>query len=203
MHVIVERHVALDGDDGSDPRATQAFDRVCHLLGHFTLAEVAKEAPHRRPADVGEHDPKLGREDDQQRDGAIRVDQPQQFRDHRQLQHRRRGIGEENHDNTDQHRHSARPMKQQQDTIDRVAHDRDLENVALVVPRLIDIAGTVVSDDRTRPAFTLGLIGSTAAQPTMASVANGTFSAKLPAGEFRRRSHREAGCTQRADGEDA
>src|SRR5207237_89277 len=63
--------------------------------------------------------------------------------------------------------------------------DRDIENVELVVPRLIDIAGTVVSDERTRPAFTLGLVGSTAAQPAMASVANGTFSAKLPAGDYR------------------
>jgi hypothetical protein len=65
-----------------------------------------------------------------------------------------------------------------------VVPDRDVDNVELVVPRLIDVTGTVTADDRTRPGFTFGLVHSSL--PTApAAVANGTFSAQLPAGEYR------------------
>jgi hypothetical protein len=62
--------------------------------------------------------------------------------------------------------------------------NRDVENVQLVVPRLVDVVGSVTADDRSRPAFSLRLINPTVPLPPT-SVANGTFTTRLPAGEYR------------------
>jgi hypothetical protein len=62
--------------------------------------------------------------------------------------------------------------------------NRDVENVQMIVPRLIDVVGTVTADDRSRPNFSIGLINP-ALPATPTPIANGAFTTRLPAGEYR------------------
>src|SRR5207244_605816 len=82
------------------------------------------------PSEVRERGTQLRMEHDEQRDRTILEDEPEDGRDHPELQQIRRTVGSDQDGKPQQDADGARALKEQEDAIQHEAHERDLQHVA-------------------------------------------------------------------------